>query len=157
VVTHGFDLPRTGIAPRLCYRRARKESDVTTTSTALTSGIRVTVTSRYLPEQSAPVDRRYVWAYTVRIANEGSEAARLATRHWVITDARGKVEEIRGPGVVGEHPHLDPGQSFQYTSGCMLTTSGGSMRGSYQMARNDGTPFDVRIEAFSLELPATLN
>jgi ApaG protein len=129
----------------------------TTTSTAITDGIRVTVTSRYLPEQSVPQSQRYVWAYTVRISNEGRAAARLVTRHWIITDARGKIEEVKGPGVVGETPHLEPGQSFQYTSGCMLATSRGSMRGTYQMVRGDGSQFDAEIAAFALELPTTLN
>lgn len=129
----------------------------TTTSSAITDGIRVSVTSRYLPEQSVPLSHRYVWAYTVRITNEGRSAARLESRHWIITDARGKVEEVRGPGVVGEHPHLEPGQSFQYTSGCMLATSRGTMRGTYQMVRDDGTPFDAEIATFALELPLTLN
>ena len=129
----------------------------TTTSTAITDGIRVTVTSRYLPEQSVPRAHRYVWAYTVRIVNEGQSAARLVSRHWIITDASGKVEEVKGPGVVGEQPHLQPGQSFQYTSGCMLATSRGSMRGTYQMVRDEGTELDAEVAAFALELPTTLN
>jgi ApaG protein len=129
----------------------------TTTSTAITDGIRVTVTSRYLPEQSTPTAQRYVWAYTVRIVNEGQRAARLSTRHWIITDARGKVEEVRGAGVVGEHPSLGAGQSFQYTSGCMLATPKGTMRGSYRMVRDDSTELDVEIAEFALELPRSLN
>lgn len=129
----------------------------TTTSTAITDGIRVTVTSRYLPEQSVPRAHRYVWAYTVRIVNEGQSAARLVSRHWIITDAHAKVEEVKGPGVVGEQPHLQPGQSFQYTSGCMLATSRGSMRGTYQMVRDEGTEFDAEVAAFALELPTSLN
>ncbi|UJR80312.1 ApaG domain-containing protein [Sandaracinus amylolyticus] len=129
----------------------------TTTSTAITDGIRITVTSRYLAEQSTPLAHRYVWAYTVRITNEGGSAAKLESRHWIITDARGKVEEVKGPGVVGEQPHLAPGQSFQYTSGCMLATSRGAMRGTYQMVRDDGGAFDAEIATFALELPLTLN
>jgi ApaG protein len=129
----------------------------TTTSTAITDGFRVTVTSRYLAEQSAPRDHRYVWAYTVRISNESSSAARLVSRHWIITDGRGKVEEVQGPGVVGEQPRLEPGQSFQYTSGSMLATSRGSMHGTYQMERDDGSTFDAEIAPFALELPTTLN
>lgn len=129
----------------------------TTTSTALTDGIRVTVTSRYLPEQSSPLSRRYFWAYTIRIANEGSRAAKLTSRHWIITDAHGAIEEVKGPGVVGEQPHLQPGQSFQYTSGCKLATSRGTMRGTYQMVRDDGSRFDAEIATFALELPMTLN
>lgn len=129
----------------------------TTTSIALTDGIRVQVTSRYVADQSMPLLGRYVWAYNVRIANEGTRAAKLLTRHWIITDANGKVEEVRGPGVIGEQPHLPPGESFSYTSGCMLATSRGTMRGSYQMVRDDGTPFDAEIAAFALELPMNLN
>lgn len=129
----------------------------TTTSTAITDGIRITVTSRYLAEQSTPLTHRYVWAYTVRISNEGGSPARLVSRHWIITDARGKIEEVRGPGVVGEQPHLGPGQSFQYTSGCVLATSRGSMQGTYQMVRDDGSGFDAEIAPFALELPVTLN
>jgi ApaG protein len=128
-----------------------------TTSVALTDGIRVSVVSRYIPEQSVPRLGRYVWAYTIRIANEGSKAARLMSRHWVITDSGGKIEEVRGPGVVGEQPHLPPGASHQYTSGCVLATSRGSMRGTYQMVRDDGSTFDADIAEFALELPRTLN
>jgi ApaG protein len=129
----------------------------TTTSTALTDGIRVQVTSRYVAEQSMPLLGRYVWAYTVRIANEGTRAAKLVTRHWIITDANGKVEEVRGPGVIGEQPYLAPGGTFNYTSGCMLATQRGTMRGTYQMVRDDGTQFDAEIGAFALELPMNLN
>lgn len=129
----------------------------TTTSTAITDGIRVTVASRYLPDQSVPTAHRYVWAYTVRIANEGRSAARLSSRHWIITDARGKVEEVQGPGVVGEQPRIEPGQSFQYTSGCVLGTSRGTMRGTYRMVRDDGTEFDAEIALFALEMPTSLN
>lgn len=129
----------------------------TTTSTAITDGIRVTVTSRYLPEQSVPRAHRYVWAYTVRIVNEGVSPARLVSRHWIITDSRGKIEEVKGPGVVGEQPHLQPGASFQYTSGCMLATSRGTMRGTYQMVRDEGSEFDAEVAQFALELPTSLN
>lgn len=126
-------------------------------STAVTDGIRVTVTSRYLPEQSVPREHRYVWAYTVRIHNEGAEAAKLLTRHWIITDGRGKVEEVKGPGVVGEQPHLAPGASFQYTSGCILETPRGTMHGTYQMVRDDGRGFDADIAPFTLGMPSDLN
>lgn len=129
----------------------------TTTSTSLTDGIRVQVTSRYIPEQSVPRLKRFVWAYTIRIVNEGDRAAKLVSRHWVIVDATQKVEEVRGPGVVGEQPRLEPGQSFQYTSGCVLQTSRGTMRGEYQMVRDDGATFDAEIAPFALELPQTLN
>lgn len=128
-----------------------------TSSVALTDGIRVSVTSRYLAEQSSPLQRRYVWAYTIRIQNEGTSAAQLRRRHWIIMDATGKVEEVEGPGVVGEEPHLEPGEAFQYTSGCVLTTPRGSMRGTYRMERDDGATFEADIAAFALELPRALN
>jgi len=89
-------------------------------SNAITNGIRVTVSSTYVPAQSAPKARRYVFSYTVRIANEGTETAQLKTRHWIITDGNGKIEHVRGPGVVGEQPTLRPGEHFEYTSGCVL-------------------------------------
>ena len=123
-------------------------------STAETDGIRVTVESRYIPQQSSPADSEYVFAYTVVISNVGDSPARLVTRHWVITDAHGSVEEVRGPGVVGETPHLAPGQSFQYTSGCALRTPRGTMHGSYQMVRGDGHEFDAEIETFVLSAPS---
>jgi ApaG protein len=126
-------------------------------SNAITNGIRVTVSSNYIPAQSAPKARRYVFAYTVRIANEGTEAAQLKSRHWIITDGNGKVEQVRGPGVVGEQPLLKPGEHFEYTSGCVLETSRGSMEGTYQMVRADGTGFDATIAPFALMLPFSLN
>ena len=126
-------------------------------SNAITNGIRVTVSSNYIPAQSAPKARRYVFAYTVRIANEGTEAAQLKSRHWIITDGNGKVEQVKGPGVVGEQPMLRPGEHFEYTSGCVLETPRGSMEGSYQMLRSDGTEFDATIAPFALMLPYSLN
>ncbi len=129
----------------------------TNPSVALTEGIRITVTSRYLPEQSNPVGRRYVWAYTVAIANEGVVSARLVSRHWIITDANAKVDEVKGPGVVGETPHLEPGDRFQYTSGCILQTPRGTMHGTYQMRRDDGSLLDATIAPFSLQMPVELN
>ncbi|MCU0659175.1 MAG: Co2+/Mg2+ efflux protein ApaG [Polyangiaceae bacterium] len=126
-------------------------------STASTQGIQVSVQSRYLPEQSSPAERRYVFAYTVRVENRGMTPAQLRSRHWVITDGNGEVEEVRGPGVVGKQPRLNPGESFEYTSGCVLKTAHGTMRGSYQMHRDDGGSFDAEIAAFGLSLPATLN
>ena len=124
------------------------------TSTAVTQGIRVTVTSSFVAEQSAPDQGRYVFAYTVVMSNEGQRPAQLRTRHWIITDGAGKVEEVRGDGVVGETPRLDPGQRFQYTSRCVLTTPVGSMHGTYQFRRDDGTGFDATIAPFSLAAPA---
>lgn len=130
---------------------------MTQTSSALSEGIRVTVRSTYVAEQSLPLARRYVFAYTVRISNEGSEPAQLRTRHWVITDGAGKVDEVRGPGVVGRQPLLQPGEHFEYTSGCALQTARGEMRGSYQMERPDGRAFDAAIAPFLLALPHSLN
>lgn len=126
-------------------------------STALTDGIRVQVRSFYVPEQSAPRAKRYVFAYTVRITNEGRVTAQLRTRHWIITDGDGKVEEVRGDGVVGAQPTLQPGQHFEYTSGCVLRTPRGRMHGTYRMHREDGLVFDAEIAPFELQLPTTLN
>jgi ApaG protein len=123
-------------------------------SLAVTEGIRVKVQSLYLPDQSSPREDRYVFAYTITISNESGRTAQLRTRHWIITDGRGVIEEVRGDGVVGEQPRLQPGQSFQYTSGCVLTTPIGTMQGTYRMWRDDGTFFDAEIAAFSLASPA---
>lgn len=120
-------------------------------------GIRVTVSTVYVPAQSSPAGHRYVFAYTIRIANEGTETATLKSRHWIITHGSGKVEEVRGAGVVGNQPTLEPGQGFEYTSGCALETPRGSMRGSYQMTRPDGRTFDVDIPSFELAMPYSLN
>lgn len=127
------------------------------TSDAVTEGIRVTVKSAYVADQSAPAAKRYVFAYTVTIANEGTEPAQLRARHWVITDATGKVEEVRGPGVVGHQPFLRPGEHFEYTSGCALQAPRGEMRGEYQMSRPNGRMFDAVIAPFLLALPYSLN
>lgn len=126
-------------------------------SSAITNGIRVHVSSEYIPAQSSPMARRYVFAYTIRISNEGSEPAQLKSRHWIITDGTGKVEEVRGPGVVGEQPFLEPGEGFEYTSGCVLETPRGTMHGTYRMERPDGTEFDAMIAPFELALPYSLN
>src|SRR5262249_14207041 len=123
----------------LCLARLRRRARVV--SNAITEGIRVTVTSQYIAAQSSPSARRYVFSYTVRISNEGAQAAQLRTRHWIITDANGKVEEVRGPGVVGQQPLLRPGEHFEYTSGCVLETPRGSMHGTYQMHCPDGRQF----------------
>ena len=127
------------------------------TSSAVTHGIRVYVQSLYLPEQSSPRDDRYVFAYTITISNESARPAQLRTRHWVITDGHGGVEEVRGDGVVGEQPKLAPGQTFQYTSGCVLTTPVGTMQGSYRFWRDDGSYFDAEIATFSLASPMRLD
>lgn len=117
----------------------------------------VTVLPRFLPEQSDPDNDKYLFAYTIRIVNSGQTAAQLISRHWVITDANQHVEEVRGPGVVGEQPRLAPGEAFEYTSGCPLATSFGSMRGSYQCVAEDGTSFEVPIPEFLLSVPRTLH
>lgn len=126
-------------------------------SSATTEGIRVNVKSQYLADQSVPQSKRYVFAYTVTIANEGGEPAQLRTRHWIITDGNGKVEEVKGPGVVGQTPYLRPGEQFEYTSGCILQTPRGQMHGTYQMVRPDGRGFDAVIAPFLLALPHSLN
>lgn len=126
-------------------------------STALTNGIMVTVRSQYIPERSSVSGRQYAFAYTVKIANQGEVTARLESRHWIITDAIGHVEEVRGPGVVGMQPRLRPGESFEYTSWCVLATPSGEMRGSYQMVTDGGAPFEAQIAPFHLGLPQTLN
>lgn len=118
-----------------------------------THGIAITVQPIYLDEQSSPDENYFVWAYNVRIENRGGDTVRLESRYWRITDARGRVQEVRGPGVVGEHPVLEPGDSFEYTSGTPLPTPSGFMVGSYQMVDKAGTAFDVAIPAFSLDSP----
>jgi ApaG protein len=122
---------------------------------ATTRGIQVTVTPKYLPDRSSAEDNRYFWAYTIEIVNKGEVTVQLKTRHWKITDARGKLEEVRGPGVVGEQPVLKPGERFEYTSGVPLTTPTGMMAGSYQMVSENGERFDVEVPAFSLDSPST--
>jgi ApaG protein len=119
--------------------------------------IEVSVATRFLDDQSAPRENRFVFAYTVDIRNDGGQAARLISRHWIITDANGKVQEVRGEGVVGEQPWMRPGESFQYTSGAVLETAVGTMRGSYQMLADDGTRFDAQIAEFTLSIPRTLH
>jgi len=118
-----------------------------------TRQIRVSVQPIYLPDQSSPAESRFVWAYQVRIENLGSDTVQLRSRHWHITDALGRVQEVRGPGVVGEQPVLAPGQAFEYTSGTPLSTPSGIMRGSYRMQGRTGEQFDVVIPAFSLDSP----
>lgn len=119
--------------------------------------IQVVVATRFLDDQSIPEDDRYVFAYTIQIRNTGEVPARLISRHWVITDANGKVQEVRGEGVVGEQPWLRPGESFEYTSGAVLETPLGTMHGSYQMLADDGTRFDAMIDPFTLSVPRTLH
>jgi ApaG protein len=118
-----------------------------------TYGIEVTVEPFYLEEQSRPDDSRYVWGYRINITNRSALRVQLMDRYWRITDANGQVEEVSGPGVVGEQPVLHPGESFEYSSGCPLDTSSGMMVGRYRMERSDGAEIDVDIPAFSLDLP----
>ena len=117
----------------------------------------IDVATRYLDDQSEPEQDRYVFAYTVHIRNNGKVPARLLGRHWVITDANGNVQEVRGEGVVGEQPWLRPGEDFSYTSGAVLETHLGTMQGSYDMIADDGTRFDALIPVFTLSVPRTLH
>ena len=126
------------------------------TSETVTQGVRVQVMAQYSPEQSQPLQNQWFFLYTVQISNEGIETVQLISRHWIITDADHHVKEVRGPGVVGKQPVLDPGESFQYTSGCPLSTPFGSMRGTYQMLKPDGERFDVEIGPFALTEPYTV-
>jgi ApaG protein len=127
------------------------------TSEAVTNNVRVEVESQYAPEHSQPFQNHWFFYYTVRITNEGDETVQLLSRHWIVTDACGHVEEVRGPGVVGEQPVLAPGESFQYTSGSALKTSTGVMRGTYQMVTEGGEHFDVEIAPFALHEPYTVH
>jgi ApaG protein len=119
--------------------------------------IKVDVETRYIEEQSNPEQNYYVFAYTITIQNDGKQSAQLLTRHWVITDSNQKVQEVRGDGVVGEQPMLKPGEQFVYTSGTMLETSVGTMKGSYQMIADDGSHFDATIDEFVLSTPRVLH
>ncbi len=119
--------------------------------------IAVDVDASYLEDQSDPGGNRFVFAYTITIKNEGQVSARLLRRHWVITDANGQVQEVRGDGVVGEQPYLEPGQGFRYTSGAVLETPVGAMQGSYEMLDADGITFDALIAPFTLAMPGTIH
>ena len=119
--------------------------------------IAVSTQTQYLPEQSDERAGRYVFAYTIRLKNEGRVAAQLISRHWIITDAQGLVQEVRGLGVVGAQPTLEPGESFEYTSGASIATAVGTMRGSYQMLASDGTRFEAPIAEFTLSVPRVLH
>lgn len=120
---------------------------------AETDGVEVRVVVSYLPQQSDP-PQRYVWGYLIEIENRSAMTVQLLRRHWIITDALGRVEEVEGPGVVGEQPVIPPGETYRYTSGCPLPTSSGTMTGSYRMHAADGRAFDCAIPPFSLDLPA---
>ena len=119
--------------------------------------IAISVDTRFLDDQSAPADNRYAFAYTITIVNHGTIGARLLSRHWVITDGDGQVEEVRGAGVVGQQPHLQPGESHTYSSGTVMATKVGNMHGSYQMLADDGKRFDATIAPFRLAVPGALH
>ncbi len=119
--------------------------------------IAVTVTPQYLPEQSEPDEQQFVFAYTVRITNNGGQAAQVISRHWIITDGKQQTQEVRGLGIVGQQPLLGPGESFEYTSGCPLPTPVGTMRGTYHCVGENGVPFEVAIQEFVLAVPRTLH
>lgn len=127
------------------------------TSEATTRGVKVSVVAEYAPARSRPQDHEWFFLYTITITNEGTETVQLLSRHWVITDATGHVDEVRGPGVVGEQPVLEPRQSFSYTSGCPLTTAFGTMEGTYQMITRSGETFDARVAQFALSEPYTVH
>ena len=126
-------------------------------SEAITNNVRVEVESQFVPERSQPFEHLWYFMYTVRITNEGDDSVQLISRHWIITDATGHTQEVRGPGVVGEQPLLNPGESFQYSSNCELTTSTGVMKGTYQMVTSGGGSFDATIAPFSLAEPHAIN
>ena len=127
------------------------------TSEAVTREVRVSVAAEFSPERAKPTDNQWVFVYTITIANEGRETVQLVTRHWIITDGTGDVEEVRGPGVVGETPTLAPGETFTYTSGCPLTTPFGLMQGTYQMVTKEGEAFDATVAPFTLSEPYTVH
>jgi ApaG protein len=119
--------------------------------------IQVDVQVQYIEAQSVPTSNHYVFSYTINILNKGSMSAQLISRHWIITDAEGKTQEVKGPGVVGEHPYLKPGEDFTYTSGTAINSPVGSMQGSYQMKAADGQMFDAEISPFTLAKPQFLH
>jgi len=126
-------------------------------SDTTTDGIRVQVRTAYLADRSSPREHQFYFSYTITVSNVGDTTAQLVSRHWIITDADGEVQEVRGEGVVGHQPVLEPGSSFEYTSYCPLRTNVGTMHGSYQMVRPDGETFDARIAPFTLAVPNALN
>lgn len=127
------------------------------TSEAVTEGVRVHVTARYVPDQSQPLRNQWHFLYTIEISNESSDTIQLISRHWIITDGNDNVQEVRGPGVIGQQPELAPGESFEYTSGCPLGTPFGTMKGTYQMVTTSGKHFDVEIATFTLSEPYTIH
>jgi ApaG protein len=127
------------------------------TSEATTRGVRVAVVSEYAPDRSRPAHQQWFFLYTITITNEGADTVQLQSRHWIITDGSGRIEEVEGPGVVGQQPILQPGESFTYTSGCPLATPFGVMEGTYRMTRTGGEPFDAKIAPFTLSGPYTVH
>ena len=144
-----------------CYHTDVSQSPFPTelapVSDAVTNSVRVEVLSRHSPEHSHPTQNEWVFQYTVRITNQGTETVQLLTRHWIITDAMGEIREVKGPGVVGQQPVLQPGESFKYSSWCPLKTPMGMMHGTYQMVRTDGSRFDIEIAPFALRAPQTVH
>src|SRR5260370_32463285 len=144
-----------------CYHGFLNMTDSPTTlgpiSDAVTTSVRVEVLSRHSPENSRPHQGEWVFQYTVRITNQGTETVQLLSRHWIITDAMEHTEEVKGPGVVGEQPVLAPGESFKYSSWCPLKTPTGVMRGTYQMIGARGNQFDIEVAPFALKAPYTVN
>ena len=138
-------------------REWRRNTDRDEMYTATTRDIEIKVTPRFLPERSSQQKGHFFWAYTISISNHGQETVQLKTRHWRITDATGRLQEVRGAGVVGEEPVLKPGESFEYTSGCPLPTAFGVMEGTYQMVSASGELFDAKIAPFTLSGPYTVH
>ena len=150
--TGGRGLSPLGLLHCLAFSATRAASMPTVT----TRDVRVSVESHYAPERSSPEKRQYFFLYTITIKNQGQSTVQLLRRHWVIMDGHGETQEVRGAGVVGEQPVLKPGESFRYTSGCPLSTSFGSMDGSYEMMDEDGESFDVKIPPFALRDPSRM-
>jgi ApaG protein len=170
IAAHEPAAPRTHDLARVAARRAQSgggrrlpsiglipHHGAMFTSEATTRGVRVSVVSEYAPGRSRPQHQEWFFLYTITITNVGSETVQLLSRHWIITNANGDVEEVRGPGVVGEQPILAPSESFTYTSGCPLATSFGTMEGTYQMIGGDSEPFDARVAPFTLSEPYTVH
>lgn len=139
------------------YTMTDLRSEQAPMSDAVTNGIRVEVLSRHSPENSRPMEGKWVFEYTVRITNQGSDTVQLISRHWIITDGLDHTEEVQGPGVVGKQPVLAPGESFKYSSWCPLGTPTGVMRGTYQMAAPGRKPFDIEIAPFALKARYTVH
>jgi ApaG protein len=144
---------KTAVARGIMSEEQKYQPLHASSSEAVTNNVRVEVESQYAPEQSQPFEEHWFFYYTVRITNEGDDTVQLLSRHWIITDATGHVEEVKGAGVVGEQPVLAPGESFEYTSGTPLATPSGIMVGTYDMETRDGETFAVDIPAFSLDSP----